>query len=346
MRIEKDSIQFEHSDIPFVAKYGLQEAMDMVYTFRHDHGNLPFLADTHQLAAALGLNRRNLFRLMRQLDRCYLTVNIPKSGGGVRVLHPPEPLLKHVQNAILRKILYALPISPHATAYAPGRQLTDNASPHVGKRYLLKMDITDFFGSIRFEQVYGAVFNTRRFPRQVGAMLTALCCHKDALPQGAPTSPALSNLVMKRFDDHMGQWCQKRGITYTRYCDDMVFSGDTPLYPAYARAKRLLEDMGFEIHEKKTRFISRGSRQGVTGLTVNDKVAVDGHYKRRLRQEVHCALKYGIEDAWLRVDGGLDTATPGRYRHRLLGQMNYVLQIEPNNRWFSEALRELRERWA
>lgn len=343
MLIRKSYIHFQKCDIPFVAKYGLQEATDMVYAFRDEHGNLPFIADTYQLAAFFGLNRRDLFRAVRLADEAYRAVTIPKSGGGGRVLHPPTGWLKTMQHRILHHILYALPVSPHAAAYVPGRRLTDNAAPHTGKRYLLKMDITDFFGSIRFEQVYTTVFNTRHFPRQVGAMLTTLCCRHDVLPQGAPTSPALSNLVMKRFDDHMGEWCQKRGIAYTRYCDDMTFSGDRPLYPAYARAKKLLEDMGFDINEKKTRFISCGNRQSVTGLTVNDRVTVNRDYKRRLRQEVHYALTYGMEDAWRRADYGRVTGSPDQYRNRLLGQLGYVLQIEPNNRWFQDALRDLHE---
>lgn len=126
----------------------------------------------------------------------------------------------------------------------------------------------------------------------------------------------------------------------------MTFSGNTPLYPAFAQAKKLLEDMGFEINEKKTRFISCGNRQSVTGLTVNHKVTVSRDYKRRLRQEVHYALTYGIEDAWLRADNGRVTGTPDQYGNRLLGQINYVLQIAPDNHWFHETLRDLRTEWA
>lgn len=141
---------------------------------------------------------------------------------------------------------------------------------------MLKLDIADFFGSIRFDQVYSAAFNTRYFPRQIGVMLATLCCRKDALPQGAPTSPALSNVVMRHFDQSIGRWCERRGISYTRYCDDMTFSSDKPLFVVYQKAKTILEEMGFELNEKKTRFVTNANRQSVTGLTVNEKVAVSG----------------------------------------------------------------------
>ena len=149
------------------------------------------------------------------------------------------------------------------------------------KKNLLKLDITDFFGSISFEQVLCAAFNTRYVSKQVGFLLTSLCCKNDALPQGSPTSPALSNIVMRRFDDQIGRWCNQRQITYTRYCDDMTFSADRPLYGVYKKVKTMLREMGFELNESKTHFISNADRQTVTGLVVNEKLSIPSSYKRK-----------------------------------------------------------------
>ena len=325
-------------DMPFAAKFGIEDATRMVLDFIALNPHLPFIFDTYQLAYQLGVSRKDLFALTRHASAHYRNITLKKKNGDYRTIHAPDTTLKSVQHTILRTVLRH-PASRYATAYVRGRSLTDNASPHVGKRYILKLDITDFFGSIRFDQVYSAAFNTRYFPKQIGVMLTTLCCYRDVLPQGAPTSPALSNLVMKNFDENLGAWCEKRGITYTRYCDDMTFSGDCSLYPVYQKVKNMLRDTAFELNERKTHFITNAARQSVTGLTVNEKVAVSSDYKRRLRQEVHYLLKYGAADCLARL-GDTETS-PETYFNRLVGRLRFVLQIEPDNAYFRRALGDI-----
>lgn len=150
---------------------------------------------------------------------------------------------------------------------------------------------------------------------------------------------------MRNFDNSLGRWCQKRGIAYTRYCDDMTFSSDKPLYPVYEKVKSMLYDMGFTLNEKKTRFVTSAGRQSVTGLTVNEKVAVSSDYKRKLRQEIYYALKFGLEDS-IRFAKRTEFMRDGvpdaeRYAQHLIGKANYILQIEPENRWFRETLERL-----
>ena len=250
MQVLGDTVRFSECDMAFVRKFGIAAATEMVldYTLVQP---LPFLYDTYQTAACLKIGRRKLYNYWNHADDAYRAVTIRKKNGGVRRLYVPNAELRALQVRILRQILQKLPISPYATAYAPGSSLRANAAPHVGKRYLLKLDITDFFGSIRFGQVYSAAFHTRYFPKSVGVLLTTLCCREEALPQGAPTSPALSNLVMRNFDDNLGKWCAARGIAYTRYCDDMTFSADVPLYAVYQKAQAMLREMGFVLNERK-----------------------------------------------------------------------------------------------
>ena len=283
MRYCDDQLIFEQSDMFFVKRFGIEEAAKMVGDFRCTH-DLPFLFDTYQLSSFLCIPRKELFAFSRNPEKLYYPVTLSKKNGGTRQLHVPLPALRNIQRYILFYILNKLPVSKYATAYCAGKSVRDNASPHCGKKYLLKMDILDFFGSVRFDQVYRAAFHTGLFPVQIGAMLTSLCCYQERLPQGAPTSPALSNLVMKAFDERMGDWCRKHGIAYTRYSDDLTFSADVPLYPVYAKAKSFLEDMGFEINRKKTCFVTVASRQSVTGLVVNgDKPTVSRQTRRQLR---------------------------------------------------------------
>lgn len=323
MEIINSTVSFTQCDMHFVRKFGIIQATDMVLDYKTVNP-LPFIYDTYQLASFLELSRKGLFALVKNCDAQYRSITVQKKDGDFRCLQAPSSQLKRCQKRILCGMLNVLPVSKYAKAYVRGVSLAENAAPHTGKRYLLKLDITDFFGSVRFGQVYSAVFHTGNFPRQIGAMLTTLCCKEDVLPQGAPTSPALSNLVMYRFDNAIGHWCEKRGITYTRYCDDMTFSADVPLFHVYEKVKSMLGDMGFFLNEKKTRFVTSANRQVVTGLVVNDKVGIPSAYKRQLRQEIYYCMRYGVASHMQKahIDG-----TAEDYVSVLLGKVAYVLSV-------------------
>lgn len=346
MHIRGNNVMFFDTDMHFVEKFGLIDATNMVLDYTSVN-NTPFIYDAYQLAEFFGIRTADLFRYVRNADSMYFINSIPKSDGTERQLQVPYEVIKILQENILKYILSEISVSKYATAYKKGAKIVDNASPHVNKKFILKMDITDFFGSINFTKVYSTVFNTTRYPKQIGVMLTTLCCYREYLPQGAPTSPAISNIVMKGFDDYIGNWCNKRGISYTRYCDDMTFSSDKPLYYVYKKVSSVLSGMGFEINERKTHIISSSSRQTVTGLTVNDKVSVPKDLRRQLRQELYYVMKYGIRDALLRsgkkefiVDGIPDL---DRYRDYLVGKISYILQTDPENKWFRDALNQIKD---
>lgn len=346
MRITNNKIIFEQSDMSFVNKFGIMEAAQMVLDYK-SACSLPSIYDIYQLSEFLGIRRKqHFFDFVKNCNKAYQPISLKKKNGRIRQLHAPNDRLKKVQSKILHEILSKLPVSEYATAYIKGGTLVHNASPHVGKRYLLKLDITDFFGSIDFDQVYSAAFHTRYFPKQIAVILTTLCCRKEVLPQGAPTSPALSNIVMRNFDDNIGRWCKKHDVSYTRYCDDMTFSSDKPLFVVYQRVKTMLEEMGFELNEKKTHFVTHANRQSVTGITVNEKISVQRDYKRALRQEVYYVLKFGLADSIVRGNRKEfitdDLPDVEKYYNNLLGRFAFVLQIEPENPWFQNALTELK----
>ena len=141
-----------------------------------------------------------------------------------------------------------------------------NAGPHTGRKQVLKLDISHFFDSILFPRVISAAFPDTLFPPAAAALLANLCCCRERLPQGSPGSPAISNLVMRPFDESMRRWCEARQIVYTRYCDDMTFSGDFDPAAVYHKVKSYLEAMGFSLNEKKTKLLKDGVRQSVTEL--------------------------------------------------------------------------------
>lgn len=318
----------------------------MALDYHAEHPNLPFLYDAEQLAGFLGISRGELNDIVNHIQKEYKEAHLPKKDGTYRSLCVPSIRLRFCQDPIKEKILPQLPVSKFATAYQKGSTTRGNAEPHIGKKFLLKLDITDFFGSITFEQVQRTAFNTRYVSRQVGYLLTSLCCKDDSLPQGAATSPALSNIVMYRFDDYIGRWCSQRQIAYTRYCDDMTFSANRPLYGVYQKVKTMLREMGFELNESKTHFIGNDNRQSVTGLVVNEKLSIPSSYKRNLRQEIYYTLKFGIEDSIVHGNrlNFLEDGQPIRcptYMTHLIGSVQYVLQIEPENRWFLNAKQKL-----
>lgn len=345
---EHQRVRFEEPDRHFVERFGADEAEEMVLDYAVSSAR-PFLFDVYQLADFLGTDCHRLYALTNHCASHYRHFRIPKGNRGYRHLYAPKGTLKSIQRKILRGILDCYPISSYATAYHKGASLYQNAEPHSHKAFVLKMDIVDFFGSISFQTVYNTVFNTRYFPVAIGTMLTELCCRYESLPQGAPTSPAISNIVMKFFDDVMGSWCARQGIAYTRYCDDITFSGNQNLYPAYIKAKSLLESMRFEVNAEKTKFISQNRRQKITGIVVNEFPQVPKEYRRKLRQELYYFHKYGAEDVILRNDLR-DFITEdneplvSRYVSHLRSKVNYILQIDPENEEFlkeKELLRSL-----
>ena len=174
----------------------------------------------------LGFSARTLYGLSNNLEKHYHNVYIPKSDGTKRKLSVPDLILKRVQKSIADNILTQYPISNYAKAYKAGSSVQLNALPHVGKKKILKLDIEGFFDNIIYSKVKDIVFREDKFSEPIRILLTMLCYYKESLPQGAPTSPAITNIIMYEFDETVGAFCNNKKIAYTRYCDDMTLSGD------------------------------------------------------------------------------------------------------------------------
>ena len=157
---------------------------------------------------------------------------------------------------------------------------------------------------------------------------------------GSAYISAISNLVMASFDESMGGWCEERQISYTRYCDDMTFSGEFDPGMVIRKVSAYLEQMGMVLNRKKTRVYTRGSRQEVTGLTVNERVQVPRFYRKKLRQEWYYCKKYGVKE---HIKALSLEAEPAAYLAGLMGKVQYVLQIDPENREFLQYRKEIQE---
>lgn len=276
------------------------------------------------LARDLGVRAGTLYALSNSLSRHYRHAQLKKPDGGVRELWIPDAALCQVQRSIARTLLVHMPVSPHAMAYRCGAKTLYNAAPHAGKPVVLKLDIRHFFDSVRYSDVKELAFPAEIYAEPLRILLSMLCYYREGLPQGAPTSPAISNLILRPFDDAVGQFCSARGIAYTRYCDDMTFSGSFDAEEVISFVRQTLLPRGFFLHPGKTRCIRAGQRQTVTGLVVNERPNVPAEYRRALRQELYYCRKFGVSEHLTHCGIADDAET---YLQRLLGRVNYVLQM-------------------
>lgn len=280
------------------------------------------------LCQDLGYSARTLYSVSNTVDKHYHSVEISKSNGEVRLLHVPDKLLKSIQKRIADVLLSQECISCYATAYRIGGSTRRNASIHVGKKKVLKMDIRKFFDHVTYSMVKERVFTANKYSESIRILLSVLCVYIHRLPQGAPTSPAISNIIMREFDEVVGKWCNEKGIAYSRYCDDMTFSGDFDEKEIITFVDHELRKNGFFLNHKKTICLHDGQRKEVTGIVVNEKISVPAYYKKKIRQEFYYLNKYGLESHTAKVANDENIE---KYISGLLGRVNYVIAVETNN---------------
>ena len=239
----------------------------------------------------------------------FKTFQIRKKSGGVREICAPTYQLKvilHILN-ILLKSLYTP--KPSAMGFVEGRSVVDNALAHVGHHYVFNIDLKDFFPSIPQPRVWKRLqLRPFNFTKEVASVIAGICCHMPeegsvcVLPQGAATSPLLTNAVCDKLDFLMRGVAKRFGLHYTRYADDMTFSSMHNVYQEDGEfrkeIKRIIEEQGFKMNDKKTRLLRDGARQEVTGLTVNQIANVSRKYKSDLRWILNVWEKEGYAVAY------------------------------------------------
>ncbi len=271
----------------------------------------------------LGVSAHTLYALSNSINKHYKVAYIPKRDGTVRCLFIPDSALKSVQKKIAEKLLAYEKVSSYARAYKPMSSIWSNARPHVGKNNLLKLDILKFFDNVSYSSVKKYAFPKERYSEKIRVLLSILCYHLEELPQGAPTSPAISNLVLYDFDCTVGEWCRQRGISYTRYCDDMTFSGDFDSEELQSFVARELSKYGFLLNFKKCRIAPKGRLQRVCGVTVNDCLSVGNDYIRKIRSECYYIKKFGLASHLEHI--GYE-GNPKSYLKGLLGRIDHAMQ--------------------
>ena len=233
-------------------------------------------------------------------------------------------MLKQIQKQILINILNNKSISKYAKAYHKGISLKDNAIPHINKKIILKLDIKNFFENISFLDVYNSCFSIEYFPKSVGFILTYLCTYDNHLTQGSPTSAYISNLIMKEFDEEIGNWCNINDISYTRYSDDMTFSGNFNPSELIIKIRKMLYKLGLELNNDKIHIVNKSQSQSVTGIIVNEKLQVNAKYRNKIRQEMYYIKKFGLKSHLNKCNININEL---KYLDKLYGRILYVLQI-------------------
>jgi retron-type reverse transcriptase len=262
------------------------------------------------LAAILGYKSSGLSYILYKSNSTtvYAEFKIPKRNGGVRIVKAPEAKLKLLQRR-LANVLYIYleeiedkkkPFKTVSHGFAKGKSIITNATVHKRSRYVLNLDLEDFFPTINFGRVRGLFIKDKRFEfhPSVATCIAQIACHDNTLPQGSPCSPIISNIVGRLLDVRLVRLAKIHKCTYSRYADDITFSTNQKEFPVdlaypdpsglgeWLLAQALTNEIngtGFAINAKKTRMQVRGSRQLATGLLVNEKVNVRPEYYRTVR---------------------------------------------------------------
>lgn len=316
---------------------------------------LSALVSREDVEKFLGISPSELSRLLRPGagPGCpYVAFVVPKASGGERTLHAPRPELKRLQGTVLRRLLAPLEPHPAAHGFVPGRSTVTNAQPHVGSQVVVKMDLVDFFPTIHFARLVG-LFEQHGAGKQAAKTLAALVTYRprlsdgrvawpSVLPQGAPTSPALSNLLCRRLDARLTGLAEKSGAAYTRYADDLTFSfrerPSLDLGHFMWWVDQIIGQEGFVENTKKRRVLRPAGQIRITGLVANTRLGVPRDARRRFRAMLHNCESSGVTREATQHD------EPRAY---LMGFASYVAMVQPEHgaRLLSEVRRLLARGW-
>jgi RNA-directed DNA polymerase len=290
--------------------------------------NLPIIYNPSHFSGLVGYKFSYISRAIIFTKFFYRDFLIEKNNGKKRLISEPLPSLKEIQLWILKNILSKIEVSKFAKAYVPRVTLKQNLVFHRDQKKVLNLDVKDFFSNIRRSQVH-MIFQNVGYSSTVSSLLSKLCCKNECLPQGAPTSPYLSNLIMRNFDHVIGDHCLKNSIRYTRYADDLTFSGDFEHNNILQLVTEKLKKLSLKLNLEKSKLMSQGVRQTVTGVVVNKKLQVSRPKRKKIRQIMYFIKKYGLKEHLERRNCNKEN-----YLIHLRGLILFVLFINPEDTEF------------
>lgn len=308
------------------------------YIEKQTERGFPPIFEFAHLVDLAGVDYEILAQMTRAPHQFYRRFTIPKRSGGIRVIDTPRPILLKLQRWVLDEILMNLSPSENAHGFVPNRSIITNARVHVGHKELLKLDIEDFFGSIKSNAVR-EVFESAGFPNNVCWALTRLVTKNSCLPQGAPSSPTLSNLTCLKLDVYLQKAAEENNLVYTRYADDMCFSGDAIPDEMKGMVSSILSKFDLRLNDKKTTLSRDGQRKIITGISISSgELKLPRSYLRELRKQIHYVVNHGI----LAHNVATENNDP-LLLDRLLGMVAFWLQVSPDSQAAQDANTKLRE---
>ena len=251
--------------------------------------------DIVSISLMLGISGSLIGKILRDKGKFYGNFKIRKKSGGIREINAPRVFLKVIQRFLLDYYLVALPTHSSVHSFTKSKSIADNARIHAKKKFVGTIDIENYFGSITEEHIVNLLKSNRYFEGEP-KLIADICTKDGVLPQGAPTSPILSNALLFSFDEAMSKYADESGLTYSRYADDLTISGDDRDKVKDALEKiehELRVGYSFKINESKKRIVSFNSRQVVTGLVVNEKAQPPRKKRHQIRAAFHNAEKKG-----------------------------------------------------
>jgi len=282
----------------------------------------------------------------------YKRFEIPKKRGGSREIFAPATALKIVQQKLNQVLQSVYEAKPSAHGFVPEKSILSNAQPHARKKYVLNLDLKDFFPSINFGRVRGLFMGYPYYRNhEVATTLAQICCFNGYLPQGAPTSPVVSNMICAKLDAQLQRVAKKYRGTYTRYADDITFSTSRPKFPsalAYLsdetgkieigdELKNIIQENWFEIHDRKTRLQPYSKRQEVTGLTVNVFPNVKRDFVRELEECYMLGRNMATKPQKRPTDKNTREITLNKnvtFLRVLQGKLNFLKMVKGENNGF------------
>jgi len=244
-----------------------------------------------ELGLCIGISPRLLTTFIHKPENHYRKFSIGKKGGGERIISSPRFFLKTIQYWIKSYFLVYLKIHTACHAYQKGRSIISNAKNHVDKDFVANIDVENFFGNIKKIDVFNLLIR-HKFGQNLANSLSSLVTLDGCIPQGAPTSPVISNAYLFDMDEALSKESKLRELTYTRYADDITISGNSKeaVLEIVHLCSELLKNYRLRLNDKKTRIASRGGSQRVTGVVVNKKLQPPREYQRRVRAIFHKAF--------------------------------------------------------
>lgn len=287
--------------------------------------NVPVIFDFNHLATIFDMSSQQLFYVCKNVELHYKTYPITKKSNPkeYRWLTAPDWTLKKIQLWMLRNILDKDgSVSGNVHGFVSKRSILTNAKAHEGANWMLCMDLKDFFDNVRKCKVYD-YFLSLGYEKPVAVALATLCTYNNHLPQGAPTSPSLSNLIARGMDSDIKTYCDQKGFVYTRYADDITISSKTDDVPDMKTVNSIVCKHGLRVNRMKTKLRHQGQRMEVTGLTVGEGVHVPKLYKKEIERQLHFCEKYtpSVHSKTMYPDKMF-------YKEWLLGRIQYVRSID------------------